>query len=80
MLTYALGTGYAEVAMLGVACEPTGTCDTPTGKCSSPSGKARPQGTPSDLAAATVEMIADCDPERCSRDGLALTLRGLTAA
>jgi hypothetical protein len=43
-------------------------------------GQARPQGTPSDLAAATVEMIADCDPERCSRDGLALTLRGLTAA
>lgn len=43
-------------------------------------GQALPQGTPPDLAAAAVEMIAECDPDRCFNDGLELMMAGLTAS
>jgi hypothetical protein len=71
VLTYALGTGNAEVAMLGVACEPTGVAATPTGKYSSTWARPCHQA---------VEMIADCDPDPCFTDGLELMLAGLSVS
>lgn len=43
-------------------------------------GQAVPFGTPSELAHAAVEMIADCDPDTCSTDGLELMLAGIPAS
>lgn len=79
VLTYALGTGYAEVAMLGVACGPEQNRRYSEREVLVSLGQAIPQGTPSDLASAAVEMIADCDPDRCFDDGLELMLAGLAA-
>lgn len=78
VLTYALGTGYAEVAMLGVTCEPNRNRRYTEREVLLSLGQAIPQGTPPELAAAAVELIADCDPDRCFTDGLELMLRGLT--
>lgn len=80
VLTYALGTGYAEVAMLGVACEPDRNRRYTEQEILLSLGQAIPQGTPPELAAAAVEMIADCDPDRCFHDGLELMLAGLAAS
>lgn len=77
VLTYALGTGYAEVAWLGVACEPDRNKRYTDREVLLSLGQAIPQGTPPDLTAAAVEMIADCDPDRCFHDGLDLMLAGL---
>jgi TetR/AcrR family tetracycline transcriptional repressor len=79
VLSYALGTGYAEVAMLGVACEPDQNRQYTDREVLLSLGQAIPQGTPSALAAAAVEMIADCDPDRCFEDGLELMMAGLAA-
>ena len=78
VLTYALGAGYAEVAWLSVACEPDRKAYTDREVLLS-LGQAIPQGTPPELAAAAVDMIADCDPDRCFHDGLELMLAGLSA-
>jgi AcrR family transcriptional regulator len=78
VLTYALGAGYAEVAWLSVACEPDRKTYTDREVLLS-LGQAIPQGTPPELAAAAVDMIADCDPDRCFHDGLELMLAGLSA-
>ena len=78
VLTYALGAGYAEVAWLAVACEPDRKTYTDREVLLS-LGQAIPQGTPPELAAAAVDMIADCDPDRCFHDGLELMLAGLSA-
>ena len=79
VLTYALGTGHAEVAMLGVACEPDRARRYTDREVMLYLGQALPQGTPPELASAAVEMIADCDPDRCFNDGLELMLAGLAA-
>jgi len=78
VLTYALGAGYAEVAWLGVACQP-GRKNYTDREALLSLGQAIPQGTPPELAAAAVDMIADCDPDRCFHDGLELMLAGLSA-
>ncbi|HZD23123.1 MAG TPA: hypothetical protein VE569_06935, partial [Acidimicrobiia bacterium] len=41
-------------------------------------GQALPPDTPPELAAAAVEVIADCDADRCFSDGLELMLAGLS--
>lgn len=80
VLFYALGTGYAEVAMLGVACEPSQSRRYTDREVLLSLGQALPQGAPPELASAAVEMIADCDPDRCFDDGLELMLAGLAAS
>lgn len=80
VLTYALGAGYAEVAMLGVACEPDRDRRYTEREVLLSLGQAIAPGTPPDLAAAAVELIADCDPDRCFHDGLELMLAGLAAS
>jgi TetR/AcrR family tetracycline transcriptional repressor len=77
VLFYAMGTGYAEVAMMGVACQPAQNRPYTDREVLLNLGQALPQGTPPELAAAAVEMIADCDPDRCFHDGLELMLAGL---
>lgn len=79
VLTYALGASYAEVAWLGVACEP-GRKEYTDREVLLSLGQAIPQGTPPELASAAVEMIADCDPDHCFNDGLELMLAGLSAS
>lgn len=76
VLTYALGASYAEVAWLGVACQP-GRKNYTDREVLLSLGQAIPQGTPPELAAAAVDIIADCDPDRCFHDGLELMLAGL---
>ena len=80
VLTYALGTAYAEVAMLGVACTPTQTRPLTERELLLTLGQALPPNTPTPLASAAVEIIADCDPDRCFSDGLELMLAGLSAS
>ena len=80
VLLYALGTAYAEVAMLGVACGPTQTRPLSEREMLLTLGQALPQETPPQLAGAAVEMIADCDPDRCFSDGLELMLAGIRAS
>lgn len=80
VLTYALGAGYSEVAMLGVACEADGNRRYTERELLLSLGQAIPPGTPPELAAAAVELIADCDSDRCFRDGLELMLAGLAAS
>lgn len=80
VLLYALGTGYAEVAMLGVGCAPTQSGRYTDREVLLTLGQALPQGTPPELAAAAVEMIADCDPDSCFTDGLELMLAGLSTS
>lgn len=77
VLLYALGTGYAEVAMLSAACEPSESGRLPDRQVLLSLGQAIPQGTPPALAEAAVQMIADCDPDRCFEDGLELMLAGI---
>lgn len=78
VLFYALGTGNAEVAMMGQA------CDFEPGRSYSERevllflGQALPPGTSPELADAAVEVIADCDAETCFTDGLELMLAGLS--
>jgi AcrR family transcriptional regulator len=79
VLLYALGTAYAEVAMLGVACVPE-TRPLTDREILLTLGQALPQETSPQLAAAAVEMIADCDPDRCFTDGLELMLAGLPSS
>lgn len=80
VLTYALGTGYAEVAMLGIACEPDENRRSTDREVLVNLGQSLPQGTPPELVSAAVEVIADCDPDRCFHDGLELMLAGLTSS
>ena len=79
VLLYALGTGSAEVAMLGAGCDPAPDTPAPDREVLLSLGQALPQGTPPELAAAGVAMIADCDADRCFEDGLELMLAGLPA-
>lgn len=79
VLTYALGTGYAEVAMLGVTCEPDRNRRYTDRELLLYLGQALPADIPPDLAGAAMAMIADCDSERCFNDGLELMLAGLSA-
>ena len=77
VISYALGTGYTESAMLGLQCGP-GERTAPTQRELLLSlGQALPPGTPPELASAAVSLIADCDPDRCFEDGLELMLAGL---
>lgn len=79
VLFYALGTGNAEVAMMGMACEPDQTRRHTEREVLLSLGQALPPGIPPELASAAVEMIADCDPDTCFTDGLELMLAGLAA-
>lgn len=79
VLLYALGTGSAEVAMLGASRDPTQSRSSTDRDVLLALGQALPPGTPPELAGAAVEMIADCDPDRCFDDGLELMLAGLPA-
>ncbi|MGH8946224.1 MAG: TetR/AcrR family transcriptional regulator [Acidimicrobiia bacterium] len=80
VLSYALGTGYAEVVMLGVQCEPSESRKLSDREVLVYLGQAMPPGTPPELTSAAVEMIADCDPDRCFDDGLELMLAGLATS
>jgi AcrR family transcriptional regulator len=77
VLLYALGTGSAEVAMLGAGCAPVPDRRPTEREVLLSLGQSLPQGTPPELADAAVEMIADCDPDRCFDDGLELMLAGV---
>jgi TetR/AcrR family tetracycline transcriptional repressor len=77
VLFYALGTGNAEVALLGLGCIPNQGRTYTDQQMLLALGQALPQGTPPDLAAAAVAMVADCDPDRCFNDGLELMLGGV---
>lgn len=79
VLFYALGTGNAEVAMMGQACDLDQTRSYTEREVLVSLGQALPQGTPPELASAAVEVIADCDPDTCFTDGLELMLAGLAA-
>jgi TetR/AcrR family tetracycline transcriptional repressor len=80
VLSYALGTGYAEVAMMATACEPAQGRRYSDQEVLLYLGQALPPRTSPELAAAAVEMIADCDADRCFGDGLELMLAGLAAS
>lgn len=77
VLFYALGTAYAEVAMLALQCEPSESRTLSEREMLLYLGQALPAGTPPELVSAAVEMIADCNPDRCFDDGLELMLAGL---
>lgn len=80
IFSYAIGTGYAEVAMLGVQCQPADRGELSDRELLVYLGQALPPGTPPALTEAAVAMIADCDPDRCFDDGLELMLAGLAHA
>jgi TetR/AcrR family tetracycline transcriptional repressor len=80
VFSYALGTGYAEVAMMATACGPTQGQRYSDRELLLYLGQALPPGTSPELAAAAVEVIADCDADRCFGDGLELMLAGLAAS
>jgi AcrR family transcriptional regulator len=80
LLSYGLGSGYAEVSMLGVQCEPDRSQTLSERELLLYLGQALPPATPPDLASAAVAVIADCDPERCFEEGLELMLAGLAAS
>lgn len=79
VLFYALGTGNAEVVMMGMTCAPNQTRSYSEQEVLLSLGQALPPGTPPELALAAVEMIADCDPDNCFSDGLELMMAGLAA-
>lgn len=80
VLFYALGTGNAEVAMMGQACDFDPTRVYTEREVLLSLGQALPPGTPPELAAAAVEIIADCEADRCFTDGLELMLAGFAAS
>jgi AcrR family transcriptional regulator len=79
ILSYGLGSGYTEVSMLGVQCEPARTQAPTEREVLLYLGQALPPATPPELASAAVAIIADCDPERCFEEGLELMLTGLAS-
>jgi TetR/AcrR family tetracycline transcriptional repressor len=79
VISYALGTGYTESAMLGLQCGPGAQTARTERELLLALGQALPAGTPPELASAAVSLIADCDPDRCFEDGLELMLAGLSA-
>ena len=80
ILSYGLGSGYTEVSMLGVQCEPDRSQVLSDRELLLYLGQALPPGTPPELASAAVAVIADCDSERCFEEGLELMLAGLSAS
>lgn len=80
MLMYALGSGYAEVSMLGVQCGPDQSRALSERELLLYLGQALPPGTAPELASAAVAMIAECDPDRCFEEGLELILAGLAVS
>lgn len=80
ILSYGLGSGYAEVSMLGVRCEPDRSQALSERELLLYLGQALPPATPPELASAAVAVITDCDPERCFEAGLGLMLAGLAAS
>jgi hypothetical protein len=77
LVAYALGSGYTESAMLSVQCGPNVRAALSERELLVALGQALPAGTPPDLASAAVALIADCNAERCFKDGLELMLTGL---
>jgi TetR/AcrR family tetracycline transcriptional repressor len=77
VISYALGTGYTESAMLGLQCGPGEGAARSERELLVALGQALPAGTPPELASAAVSLIAECDPDRCFEDGLDLMLAGL---
>ena len=80
VISYALGSGYTEVSMLGVRCEPDRSRALSDRELLLYLGQALPPGTRPELASAAVAVIADCDSERCFEEGLELMLAGLAAS
>jgi TetR/AcrR family tetracycline transcriptional repressor len=80
ILMYALGSGYAEVSMLGVQCGPDRSRALSEREQLLYLGQALPPATAPELASAAVAMIAECDPDRCFNDGLELMLAGLAVS
>lgn len=80
LVAYALGSGYTESTMLSVSCGPASPQAMSERDLLLALGQALPAGTPPELAAAAVAVIADCNPERCFEDGLELMLAGVRAA
>ncbi len=79
LVAYSLGSGYTESTMLSGRCD---LRDWPTASERDrliALGQTLSPGTPPELTAAAVALIADCSPDRCFEDGLALMLAGLTA-
>lgn len=79
VISYALGTGYTESAMLGLQCGPGERTARTERELLLSLGQALPPGTPPELASAAVSLIADCDPDRCFEEGLELMLAGLSS-
>lgn len=77
ILTYALGYGSAEVSMLSVQCGPDRSRALTGQELLLYLGQSLPPATAPELASAVIEMIAECDADRCFEDGLALMLAGL---
>lgn len=77
VVAYALGSGHTEATMLSVQCAPDARAALSERELLLALGQALPAGTPPELAAAAVALIADCNPERCFEDGLELMLTGL---
>jgi tetracycline repressor-like protein len=66
--------------MLGVQCEPEQRRAMSQPEILLSLGQVLPPATPPELASAAVAVIADCDPDRCFEEGLALMLAGLAAS
>ena len=79
LVSYALGSGYTESAMLSVSCAPDTRAALSERELLMALGRALPEGTPSDLASAAVALIADCNADRCFEDGLELMLAGVNS-
>jgi TetR/AcrR family tetracycline transcriptional repressor len=80
VLLYALGTGNAEVSMLGVEAVRGERRAVTEREVLLYLGQALPAGTSPALAEAAVAMIADCNSDRCFEDGLEMMLGGVAAA
>ena len=80
ILMYALGSGSAEVSMLGVQCGPDRSRVLSERELLLYLGQSLPPATTPELASAAVTMIVECDADRCFEDGLALMLAGLAAS
>jgi hypothetical protein len=80
VLFSAVGSGYAEVSMLSLQCEPNQSQALTEWELLLYLGQALPPATPPELASAAVAMFADCDPDRCFEEGLDLMLARLPAS
>jgi Tetracyclin repressor-like, C-terminal domain len=80
VISYAVGYGYAERSMLGVQCQPHQRQALVERELLLSLAKPCRRRPHPSWPRAAVAVIADCDPDRCFEEGLALMLAGLTAS